>query len=111
MSNTKNLVQKKITDDVNSHDILMYIKGNRSFPQCGFSKYVMEVFTSLDIPFETRDVLEDPSIREGIKQFTQWPTIPQIFVKGQFIGGCDIIRELYEKNELETKVKDILNKP
>lgn len=97
--------QKQIAEDIKNHPIIMYVKGNRQMPMCGFSKAVMDVFGSLGVPFETRDVLSDPEIRDGIKAFTQWPTIPQIFIGGEFVGGCDIIRDLYQKGELEKLVK------
>ncbi len=97
-------VQKKITEDVKSHKIIMYIKGNKGMPMCGFSKRVMDIFEDLGANFETRDVLSDPEIREGVKEFTQWPTIPQIFINGEFIGGCDIVTDLYTSGELKKMV-------
>jgi monothiol glutaredoxin len=98
-------VQKKIAEDIKKHKILLYVKGDKGMPQCGFSKAVMDVFDDLGVDYETRNVLEDPAVREGIKVFTQWPTIPQIFINGEFIGGCDIIRDLYQSGELATMVK------
>ena|ERR1019366_5560817 len=98
-------VQKQIAQDVSQNKILLYVKGNRDFPQCGFSKAVMDVFANLNVPFERRDVLSDPDIRDGIKRFTNWPTIPQIFINGQFIGGSDIVRDLFERGELQEMVK------
>jgi len=99
-------VMDKIKSQINSNKILIYMKGNKLFPRCGFSAATVEVFNELGYPFETVDVLEDPEIREGIKQFTNWPTIPQVFINGKFIGGCDITRELYERGELEAMVKE-----
>ena len=97
-------VKQRIAEDIKNNKILMYVKGTKQMPQCGFSKTVIDVFEDLGVPFETRNVLEDPEIREGVKQFTQWPTIPQIFINGEFVGGCDIIRDLYESGELQKMV-------
>jgi monothiol glutaredoxin len=77
------------------------MKGTPVFPQCGFSSTVVQVLTHLGVKFKGIDVLSDPSIREGIKQFSNWPTIPQLYVKGEFLGGCDIVREMYESGELQ----------
>ena len=99
-------VQKKIAQDVASHPILLYVKGSPQMPQCGFSKAVMDIFDHLGVQYQTVDVLSDPDIRDGIKRFTSWPTIPQIFIKGQFVGGCDIVRDLFAKGELEEMVKN-----
>ena len=101
-------VKSRIEEEIKANPVLLYVKGNRLFPQCGFSKAVMDIFQHMEVPFETRDVLEDPELREGIKQFTNWPTIPQIFLKGEFIGGCDIVRDLFQKGELEPMVKKAL---
>ncbi|MFM8314275.1 MAG: Grx4 family monothiol glutaredoxin [Deltaproteobacteria bacterium] len=98
-------VQKKIAEDVKSHKIIMYVKGHKGMPMCGFSKRVMDIFMDLGVDFETRDVLSDPEIREGVKQFTQWPTIPQIFINGEFVGGCDIVTDLYVSGELKKMVE------
>ncbi len=98
-------VQKAIADAVATNSILLFVKGTPEAPQCGFSKGVMDIFTYLDVPFKTVNVLSDPLLREGIKQFTQWPTIPQIFIKGEFVGGFDIVRDLFERGELEPMVK------
>lgn len=98
-------VQKVISETVASNPIVLFVKGTPDAPQCGFSKGVMDIFTFLGVPFQTVNVLADPLIREGIKQFTQWPTIPQIFIKGEFVGGFDIVREMFEKGELEPLVK------
>jgi monothiol glutaredoxin len=104
-------VQKRIAREVSSHPIVMFVKGSPQMPQCGFSKAVMDIFEHLGVPFKTIDVLADPEVRDGIKQFTQWPTIPQIFIKGQFIGGCDIVRDLFARGELENMVKDTATAP
>ena len=104
-------VQKEIEQDITKNQILLYVKGNRSFPQCGFSKAVMDVFEHLGAPFETRDVLSDPNIRDGVKRFTNWPTIPQVFIAGKFVGGCDIIRDMFQSGELENLVKGLSQNP
>ncbi len=98
-------VQKAISETVATHPIVLFVKGSPEAPQCGFSKGVMDIFSYLGVPFQTVNVLADPLLREGIKQFTQWPTIPQIFIKGEFVGGFDIVREMFEKGELEPMVK------
>jgi monothiol glutaredoxin len=77
------------------------MKGSPVFPQCGFSAAVVQMLTNLGVRFKGIDVLTDPSLRQGIKEFSQWPTIPQLYVKGEFVGGCDIVREMYESGELE----------
>lgn len=97
-----------IEDMVKSHKVLIFMKGNRNFPMCGFSAATIEVFNSLGYPYETVDVLTDPEIREGIKRFSNWPTIPQVYINGQFIGGCDIVRELHVRGELEPMVRETL---
>lgn len=104
MSDTKQIIAKT----VESHPIVLYIKGTREEPQCGFSNTVIQIFQKLNVPFETVDVVSNPEIREGVKQFTNWPTIPQVFIKGEFIGGCDIVKELYTNGELEPIVKKAL---
>jgi len=98
----------RIRDTIAKHNIVIYMKGNRHFPQCGFSAATVEVFEHLAAPYETVDVLQDMEIREGIKQFTKWPTIPQVFINGKFIGGCDIVREMYDSGELQPLVKQAL---
>jgi monothiol glutaredoxin len=98
-------VVEKIQSTINSNKIVLFMKGNRSFPQCGFSAATVEIFEQLGAPFETVDVLQDMEIREGIKRYSNWPTIPQVYINGKFVGGCDIVRELYESGELEAMVK------
>jgi len=100
-----NQVLSKIEQEVKSHPIVMFVKGSREIPQCGFSKAVMDIFDELGADYKTVDVLSDPGVRDGVKRFTNWPTIPQIFIQGEFIGGCDIVRDLYLKGELEDMVK------
>ncbi len=94
-------IKTEIEAAIHKDPIVLYVKGTQNMPMCGFSKGVMEVFSHLGATFKTYDVLEDPLIREGVKQFTQWPTIPQIFIKGEFVGGYDIVKDLYQSGELE----------
>ena len=97
-------VHKTIESKVKSGPIVMFVKGSRDMPMCGFSKGVMDMFDMLGADYQTVDVLSDPDIRDGIKSFTSWPTIPQIFIQGEFVGGFDICRDLYEKGELKKLV-------
>ncbi len=96
----ENPVIERINQDVSDSDVVLYMKGSPVFPQCGFSAAVVQILTVLEVKFKGIDVLTDPSLRDGIKQYSEWPTIPQLYVKGEFVGGCDIIREMYETGEL-----------
>jgi len=98
---TTNLVFDRIRQEIGQNDIVLYMKGTPVFPQCGFSAAVVQVLTELGVKFKGIDVLTDPSLRQGIKDFSQWPTIPQLYVKGEFVGGCDIVREMYGSGELQ----------
>uniref|UniRef100_A0A7S2V131 Glutaredoxin domain-containing protein n=1 Tax=Fibrocapsa japonica TaxID=94617 RepID=A0A7S2V131_9STRA len=93
--------QDRIKDMVSKNSIMLFMKGTRIFPQCGFSNTAVQILRACDVEFETFDVLEDPDIRQGIKDFSQWPTIPQLYVNGEFIGGCDIMTELYQNGEIK----------
>ncbi|MGB5947763.1 MAG: Grx4 family monothiol glutaredoxin [Parvibaculum sp.] len=95
-----NPVFDRIRQEIDSNDVVLFMKGTPVFPQCGFSNAVVQVLTYLNVPFKGVNVLEDPEIREGVKQFSDWPTIPQLYVKGEFVGGCDIVREMFEQGEL-----------
>jgi len=97
-----NTVNDRIQSDITENPVMLYMKGNAMFPQCGFSARVVQILTHLGVPFQTANVLEDPALREGIKQFSNWPTIPQLYVKGEFVGGCDIITEMFQSGELAT---------
>jgi monothiol glutaredoxin len=99
-------VTERIKQDITDNPVLLYMKGTPVFPQCGFSAAVVQILTTMGVKFKGIDVLADPEIREGIKTFSQWPTIPQLYVKGEFVGGCDIIREMYESGELQDYLKD-----
>ena len=92
--------KERIQSDIDASEVVLFMKGTPVFPQCGFSAAVVGVLSHLGVKFKGVNVLDDDSIREGIKQFSEWPTIPQLYVKGEFIGGCDIIREMYESGEL-----------
>jgi monothiol glutaredoxin len=100
----------KIGEEVKKNKVLIFMKGNPKFPQCGFSDATIRIFESFDYPFETVDVLADPQIRAGVKSYSNWPTIPQVFVDGKFIGGCDIIREMHERGELAQVLKAAFEK-
>ena len=93
-------LKTRIDNEIASEAVVLFMKGTPVFPQCGFSAAVVGVLSHLDVKFRGINVLEDDSIREGIKAYTNWPTIPQLYVKGEFVGGCDIIREMYESGEL-----------
>jgi monothiol glutaredoxin len=97
--------QARIDNLVKSNKILVFMKGSKLMPMCGFSNNVVQILNSLGIPFETVDVLEDPEIRQGIKDYSNWPTIPQVYINGEFIGGSDIMIELYQKGELQQMVE------
>jgi monothiol glutaredoxin len=96
MSSTHERIQK----EVSSNDVLLFMKGTPVFPQCGFSATAVGILSHLGVKFAAIDVLKDPEIRQGIKEFSNWPTIPQLYVKGEFVGGADILREMYEADEL-----------
>jgi monothiol glutaredoxin len=98
---TTNPVFERIRQEIGQNDVVLYMKGSPVFPQCGFSAAVVQVLSELGVKFKGIDVLTDPSLRQGIKEFSQWPTIPQLYVKGEFVGGCDIIREMYGSGELQ----------
>ncbi len=101
-------VVERIQSAVSSNKIMIFMKGTANFPQCGFSAATVQVFEELGVPFETADVLTDPELREAIKRFTNWPTIPQVFIGGRFVGGCDIVREMYESGELQSLLESAL---
>ncbi len=94
-------VSERIGNEIRSGDVVLFMKGTPVFPQCGFSAAAVQALTLSGVRFKTVDVLQDPDIRDGIKAFSDWPTIPQLYVKGEFVGGCDIVREMFETGELE----------
>ncbi|MDG2617908.1 Grx4 family monothiol glutaredoxin [Thermoleptolyngbya sichuanensis XZ-Cy5] len=98
-------LKAKIDALIAQNKILVFMKGNRLMPQCGFSNNVVQILNSLGVPYETVDVLEDYEIRQGIKEYSSWPTIPQVYINGEFIGGSDVMIELYQQGELQQKVE------
>ncbi len=98
----------RIKREISENPILVYMKGTPELPQCGFSGTTVRIFAMLDVPIASRDVLEDPELRDGIKRFSNWPTIPQVYIGGQFVGGCDIVGEMYQNGELAELVKKTL---
>ncbi len=101
-----NPVFSRIQQEIDESPVVLFMKGSPMFPQCGFSAAVVQVLSQIGVKFKGVDVLVDPEVREGIKQFSSWPTIPQLYVKGEFIGGCDIVREMAENGELQATLKD-----
>jgi len=94
-------IHDRIAADIAANDVVLFMKGTPVFPQCGFSAAVVQILTQTGVKFKAFDVLADPELRNGIKEFSNWPTIPQLYVKGEFVGGCDIIREMHESGELK----------
>ena len=93
-------ISERIKSEINSQDVVLFMKGTPVFPQCGFSSQVVQILSYLGVSFKGVNVLDNDELREGIKTFSNWPTIPQLYVKGEFLGGCDIIREMFEEDEL-----------
>ncbi|MBW4512632.1 MAG: Grx4 family monothiol glutaredoxin [Scytonematopsis contorta HA4267-MV1] len=98
-------VKQKIENLINSNKIMVFMKGTKLMPMCGFSNNVVQMLNALGVPFETVNVLDDGEIRQGIKDFSNWPTIPQVYINGEFIGGSDILIEMYQKGELQQLVE------
>jgi monothiol glutaredoxin len=94
-------IQDWIKNEVDTNDVVLFMKGTPNFPQCGFSGQVVQILDYVGAPYKGINVLEDDELRQGIKEFTNWPTIPQLYVKGEFVGGCDIIREMFQNQELQ----------
>ncbi len=101
-----NPVFERIQSDISGNPVMLYMKGTAMFPQCGFSARVVQILTHMGVPFQTANVLEDADLREGIKQFSNWPTIPQLYVAGEFVGGCDIVTEMFQSGELKTALEE-----
>jgi monothiol glutaredoxin len=93
-------IQDKITQQIQGDDVVLYMKGTPVFPMCGFSAAVVQVLSNLGVPFQSYNILDDMELRQGLKEFSNWPTFPQLYVKGELVGGCDIVREMYEAGEL-----------
>ncbi len=98
-------IQQKIQETISANDIVLFMKGTKDFPQCGFSAVVVQILKNLNVNFLDINVLQDPEIRQGIKDFSDWPTIPQLYIKGEFIGGCDIVKEMFQSGELQEILK------
>ncbi|MDJ0946686.1 MAG: Grx4 family monothiol glutaredoxin [Kiloniellales bacterium] len=94
-------INERIQQELDENQVVLFMKGTPVFPQCGFSATVVQVLNHLGVKFKGIDVLQDPGLRQGVKDFTNWPTIPQLYVKGEFVGGCDIIREMFQSGELQ----------
>jgi monothiol glutaredoxin len=99
-------VHDRIAQDVAQNDVLLFMKGTPVMPQCGFSAAVVHILSELGVKFKAVNVLADAEVRQGIKEFSNWPTIPQLYVKGEFVGGCDIVKEMFEEGELDTFLKE-----
>lgn len=93
---------QRIQREIDTHPVMLFMKGEKLFPQCGFSARVVQVLNRMGVEYQTFNVLEDAEIREGIKAFSQWPTIPQLYIKGEFVGGCDIVVDMYQNGELDS---------
>ena len=100
-------ILQTIEADIKSNDVILYMKGDKNMARCGFSSVVLQMLQRLDVPFKAVDVLQDEAVRQGIKDFSNWPTIPQLYIKGEFMGGCDIVKELYLSGDLEKKFKEL----
>lgn len=100
-------LKQRIDALVEAHPIVLFVKGTKSFPQCGFSGAVIEIFKSIGAPFECVNILADPELRQGLKEYSSWPTFPQIYVGGEFVGGCDLVREMHDKGELGPMVQAV----
>ncbi|WP_029007053.1 Grx4 family monothiol glutaredoxin [Azospirillum halopraeferens] len=94
-------VAERIRNDIENNDVVLYMKGSPVFPQCGFSAAVVQVLSQVGVKFKGVDILQDPGLRQGLKEFSNWPTFPQLYVKGELVGGCDIVREMFESGELQ----------
>ena len=99
-------IEQFIDNEVKSNDVVLFMKGTPQFPMCGFSGQVVQILDYLGVPYKGLNVLENEELRNGIKQFSNWPTIPQLYVKGEFVGGCDIIREMFQASELQQLLKE-----
>jgi monothiol glutaredoxin len=99
-------IEQFIDNEVKSNDVVVFMKGTPQFPMCGFSGQVVQILDYIGVPYKGINVLESDELRQGIKAYAQWPTIPQLYVKGEFVGGCDIIREMFQAGELQSLFKD-----
>jgi len=99
-------IAERIRQEIGESDVVLFMKGTPVFPQCGFSAAVVQVLSHMGVKFKGIDVLQDPGLRQGIKDFSNWPTVPQLYVKGEFVGGCDIVREMYQTGELQDYLEE-----
>lgn len=99
-------IMQEIEQDIKSNNVVLFMKGTADFPQCGFSAVVVQILKNLEVDFKDVNVLTNPELRQGIKDFSSWPTVPQLYIKGEFIGGCDIVREMFESGELDSVLKN-----
>jgi len=99
-------IHQFIDQQLKSHDVVLFMKGTPQFPQCGFSGQVVQILDYLGVPYKGVNILDSDELRQGIKAYSNWPTIPQLYVKGEFVGGCDIIREMFQANELQNLLKE-----
>ena len=98
-------VNQQVDEIVKGNDVVVFMKGTAAMPMCGFTATVVQILNQLNVPFKDVNVLIDPALRQGVKDYTNWPTIPQLYIKGEFIGGCDIVREMFQNGELQTLFK------
>ena len=103
---TEDLVFERIRREIDGGDVVLFMKGTPVYPMCGFSSFVVQTLNRVGVEYKSVDVLTDPEVRDGIKRFSDWPTIPQLYVKGEFVGGCDIIRDMFESGELTTLLSE-----
>ena len=106
---SENKIFDLIKEQISENDVVLYMKGTADFPQCGFSSMVVGILQSLGLKFKDVNILENAELRQGVKDYSDWPTIPQLYISGEFIGGCDIVREMYENGELSTLIKDSIS--
>ena len=99
-------ITQRIKQELEDNEVVLFMKGSPVFPQCGFSATVVQVLSHLGVKFKGVDVLQDPGIRQGVKDFSNWPTVPQLYVKGEFVGGCDIVREMFQSGELQELLRE-----
>jgi monothiol glutaredoxin len=99
-------ITQRIKQELDDNEVVLFMKGSPVFPQCGFSATVVQVLSHLGVKFKGVDVLQDPGIRQGVKDFSNWPTVPQLYVKGEFVGGCDIVREMFQSGELQEFLRE-----
>lgn len=103
---TQDPVLQQLASEIKNTPVILYMKGTAQMPQCGFSSTVVQILNTLQVPFKDVNVMADPQIRQAIKDYSDWPTIPQLYIQGEFIGGCDIVREMYQNGELQQYLKD-----